>query len=76
MSKRLGESGTVVIAVYFNAEGVPKRAEIFKSSGFDRLDQAAREAVLNSRVTPIHRPGADEATVYLFRAPINFTLSN
>lgn len=76
MSKRLGESGTVVISVYFNADGIPRRAEIFKSSGFDRLDQAAREAVLNSRVTPIRRPGADESTVYLFRAPINFTLTN
>lgn len=76
MSRRLGESGTVIISVYFNSDGVPKRAEIFKSSGYDRLDQAAREAVLNSRVTPIRRPGADEATMYLFRAPINFTLTN
>jgi len=76
MSRRLGESGLVIVSVYFNSEGVPKKAEIFKSSGFDRLDQAAREAVMNSRVTPIRRPGADESTVYMFKAPINFKLAN
>jgi len=76
MSKRMGESGTVIIAVYFNADGVPKKAEIYKSSGFERLDHAARDAVMGSRVTPIHRPGADESTLYMFRAPINFRLSN
>ena len=76
MSKRLGESGTVIIAVYFNAAGVPKKADVFKSSGYDRLDQAARDAVMNSRVTPIQRPGADESTVFMFRAPISFALTN
>ncbi|CAN7300266.1 MULTISPECIES: energy transducer TonB [unclassified Variovorax] len=75
MSKRLGETGTVVVAVYFNSAGLPKRAEIFKSSGYDRLDQAAREAAMSSQVTPIRQPGADEATVYLLKAPFNFTLS-
>ena len=75
MSKRLGETGTVVIAVYYTSGGMPKRAEIFKSSGYDRLDQAARDAAMSSQITPINHPGANEATVYLFKAPINFTLS-
>jgi protein TonB len=75
MSKRLGETGTVIVAVYFNSAGFPKRAEIFKSSGYDRLDQAAREAAMSSQVTPIRQPGANEATVYLLKAPFNFTLS-
>ncbi len=75
MSKRLGETGTVVVAVYFNSAGIPKRAEIFKSSGYERLDQAAREAAMSSQVTPIRQPGANEATVYLLKAPFNFTLS-
>ena len=52
MSRKLGETGTVVIAVYFNAEGFPKRAEIAKSSGYERLDQAALAAALASQVTP------------------------
>ncbi|WP_444812975.1 energy transducer TonB [Variovorax fucosicus] len=75
MSKRMGETGTVIIAVYFNSSGIPKRADIFKSSGYDRLDQAARDAALSSQVTPIRQPGANEATVYLLKAPFNFTLS-
>jgi protein TonB len=75
MSRRLGETGTVIVSVYFNSSGIPKRAEIFKSSGYDRLDQAARDAVMQSQVTPIKQPGANEATVYLLRAPIRFVLS-
>lgn len=75
LSKRLGEVGTVIIAVYFNSSGIPKRAEILKSSGFDRLDQAAREAAMSSQVTPIHQPGANEANVYLLKAPFRFVLS-
>jgi protein TonB len=75
MSKRLGESGVVIVAVYFNSAGIPKRAEIFKSSGYDRLDQAARDAALSSQVTPFRQPGANEATAYLLKAPFNFTLT-
>lgn len=75
ISKRMGETGTVIIAVYFNSNGLPKRAEIFKSSGYERLDQAARDATLSSQITPIQQPGANEATVYMFKAPFNFTLS-
>ncbi len=75
MSKRMGETGTVVIAIYFTSAGTPKRAEIFKSSGYDRLDQAARDAAMSSQVTPIQQAGGNEATVYLLKAPINFILS-
>ncbi len=75
MSKRLGESGVVIVAVYFNSAGIPKRAEIFKSSGYERLDQAAREALMSSQVTPFRQPGANEATVYMLKAPIRFNLS-
>lgn len=72
MSSRLGEAGTVIIAVYFDSAGFPKRAEIFKSSGYERLDRAAREAALTSQITPIRHPGANESTVYLFKAPFKF----
>jgi protein TonB len=73
MSKKLNESGTVVIAAYFSSNGLSKRAEIAKSSGFERLDRAAADAVLRSQITPIS--GASEETVRLFNAPISFTLS-
>ena len=73
MSKKLNESGTVVIAAYFGSNGSAKRAEIAKSSGFERLDRAAADAVLRSQITPL--TGGNEETVRLFNAPISFTLS-
>ena len=74
MSRKLGETGTVVIAVYFNAEGFPKRAEIAKSSGYERLDQAALAAALASQVTPF-KLGGNAQTTYVLRAPFNFVLN-
>lgn len=74
LSKRTGESGVVIIAVYYNAAGFAKRAEVFKSSGFERLDRAAREAVMASQITPFTRAGISEDTQFLLKAPINFVL--
>ncbi len=74
LSKRSGESGVVVIAVYYNGAGRAVRGSVFKSSGFDRLDRAAYEAVMASQVTPFRRAGADANTEYLLKAPINFVL--
>ena len=74
LSKRSGETGVVIIAVYFSAAGYAKRAEVFKSSGFERLDRAAREAVLASQVTPFRRAGISEDTQFLLKAPIIFVL--
>lgn len=74
LSKRSGEAGVVIIAVYYSTSGYAKRAEVFKSSGFERLDRAAREAVLASQVTPFRRAGVNEDTQFLLKAPINFVL--
>jgi periplasmic protein TonB len=74
LSKRSGESGVVIIAVYYSTSGYAKRAEVFKSSGFERLDRAAREAVMASQVTPFRRAGVNEDTQFLLKAPINFVL--
>lgn len=74
LSRRNGESGVVVIAVYYNAAGRAVRGSVFKPSGFDRLDRAAYEAVMASQVTPFRRAGADANTEYLLKAPINFVL--
>jgi protein TonB len=74
LSKRSGESGVVVIAVYYNGAGRAVRGSVFKSSGFERLDRAAYEAVMASQVTPFRRAGADANTEYLLKAPINFVL--
>ncbi|WP_397406810.1 energy transducer TonB [Polaromonas sp.] len=74
LSKRSGEAGVVIIAVYYSNTGHAKRAEVFKSSGFERLDRAARDAVMASQVTPFRRAGGNEDTQFLLKAPINFVL--
>lgn len=74
LSKRSGEAGVVIIAVYYSSSGHAKRAEVFKSSGFERLDRAARDAVMASQVTPFRRAGVNEDTQFLLKAPINFVL--
>ncbi|SFO50257.1 outer membrane transport energization protein TonB [Variovorax sp. PDC80] len=72
LSSRLGEAGTVTIAVYFNRSGLVRRAEILKSSGYDRLDRAARDAVLKSSVTVSNYPNASDETLFMLPAPIVF----
>lgn len=74
LSKRSAETGVVIIAVYYSVAGYAQRAEVFKSSGFERLDRAAREAVMASQVTPFRRAGISEDTQFLLKAPINFVL--
>ena len=74
MSRRLNETGNVIVAVYFDVGGNPKRAEIFRSSGFERLDRAAVAAMMGARVTPFRRPGVSDAHVFMLKAPINFVL--
>jgi protein TonB len=74
MSRRLNETGNVIVAVYFDVGGVPKRAEILKSSGYERLDRAAQAAMMGARVTPFRRPGMSDSHVFMLRAPINFVL--
>ena len=61
MSKRLGEQGKVVVRVFIGADGLPQRAEIAKSSGYDRLDQAAISSVMRWKFVPGKRNGVPEA---------------
>lgn len=44
-SRRLGEEGSVKLRILVDATGRPKTIEVMASSGFQRLDQAAQEAV-------------------------------
>lgn len=74
LSKRSGETGVVIIKVYYNAAGRAVRGSVFKSSGFERLDRAAYDAVMASQVTPFRRAGTDANTEFLLKAPINFVL--
>lgn len=75
ISRRLGEAGKVVLSVYYSASGAPLRVTIEESSGYDRLDKAAQEAQMQSRITPIQRPGTNADTEFRFRATTNFVLN-
>ncbi len=71
-SRRLGEEGKVVIRVLISAEGLPSQAQIHKSSGFERLDQAALETIERWRFVPGKRGGVPEAM--WFNVPFDFIL--
>lgn len=49
LSRRLGEAGEVMLKVLVSAAGMPDRIELARSSGSDRLDRAARDAVARWR---------------------------
>ena len=72
MSKKLNEQGSVIMRVLIGADGIPQKAEIRKSSGFDRLDQSAATTVMKWRYVPGKRAGVPE-TMW-FNVPINFVL--
>ncbi len=72
MSKKLNEQGSVTMRVLIGVDGLPQKAEIRKSSGFDRLDQSAAITVMKWRFMPGKRAGVPE-TMW-FNVPINFVL--
>lgn len=51
-SRRLGESGTVLLRVVFDVQGRVKQASVHRSSGFARLDEQALAAMRQARITP------------------------
>lgn len=73
-SQRLNEQGTSTIRVLIGADGLPQRAEIGKSSGFDRLDRAALATVMRWRFVPGKRNGVPEAM--WFSVPIVWKLTS
>lgn len=72
LSRRQHEQGQVLVRVLIGVEGTAQKAEIHKSSGFERLDQAALATVLKWRYLPGKRAGVPEAM--WFNVPINFVL--
>lgn len=57
LSIRLAEEGKVHVRVYVGVDGRPRRARVVRSSGHDRLDQAAVEAARQYRFVPGTRHG-------------------
>jgi len=72
LSRRLGEQGKVLVRVLIGADGQPQRAELKRSSGFDRLDRAALDYVMRCRYVPGKAGGIAQAMWY--DAPVNFIL--
>jgi protein TonB len=51
-SRRLGESGTVLLRVVFDTQGRVRQASLQRSSGFARLDEQALTAMRQARIVP------------------------
>lgn len=72
LSRRLGEQGKVLVRVLIGADGIAQKAEIKRSSGFDRLDRSALEYVMRCRYVPGKVGGVPQAMWY--EAPVNYVL--
>lgn len=72
MSRRLNEEGKVLLRVHVGADGGAREVEIKQSSGFGRLDAAARDAVSRWRFVPARR--GNDAVDSWVAVPIVFSL--
>ncbi|WP_374481161.1 energy transducer TonB [Zoogloea sp.] len=74
LSRRMGEEGRVLLKVQVGADGRPTDVSVFKSSGFTRLDESARDTVLHSwRFVPARQ--GDQTVAGTVKVPIDFTLN-
>ena len=69
-SQRRREHGTVVLRVLVDADGRPAQIRVERSSGFERLDSAAREAVAKFLFRPYEVNGIAQPAQVLI--PIGF----
>jgi protein TonB len=72
LSRRLNETGTVVVRVFVDAEGMPRDVRVAESSGFARLDDAAVDGVRKARFKPPTENG--QPVTGWARIPIPFEL--
>jgi len=72
LSRRLGESGKVMLRVEIAADGRIDSARVISGSGYRRLDEAARSAVAGWRCNPPLRDGRPVRAVAL--QPFQFNL--
>ena len=72
MSRRQHEEGRVLLRVLVAADGRAESVEIATSSGFERLDRAALDAVRRWRFVPARRGG--DAVAATVNVPIAFAL--
>jgi protein TonB len=72
-SRRAGEQGRVVLRVLVSSGGTAAEVQVFTSSGFPRLDEAARDAVRRWKFVPAKR-GSEPVQAWV-RIPIPFVLT-
>ncbi len=73
LSKRRGEEGTVLIRAFIDRGGIATKIEIFKSSSFSLLDNAALEAVKKWQFIPAKSFGQYISSFVI--VPVTFKLS-
>lgn len=74
LSRRLGEEGNILLRVLVNEQGYPERIEVQLSSGRQRLDEAARQALSRAIFKPFTEAGQAVAAYAL--VPVRFHLDN
>ena len=72
LSRRLGEHGRVLLRVLVSPDGLARQVEVRESSGYERLDRAARDTVRNWRFVPA-RQGTQGIAAWV-QVPISFSL--
>ncbi|PIF78186.1 protein TonB [Variovorax sp. 54] len=75
LSKRFGEQGKVLVKVLPDSDGVVRGIRVAQSSGYERLDAAAVDAVKAARLV-IPKDKADKTGSTWYMAPINFVLND
>jgi protein TonB len=71
-SRRLGESGTVLLRVCVGRDGAPQQITLHRTSGFERLDRQALEAMRHARFKPQTEDG--QAIEWVVIAPFEYQL--
>lgn len=74
IARRRGYEGTVVLEVFVDESGRPKKVVLFSSSGHTLLDKAALKAVRNWRFQPGRIDGISEAMNV--KVPVRFQLKD
>jgi len=72
LSRRMGETGRVVLRVLVSPEGRAEQLEVRTSTGHPRLDQAALDAVRRWRFVPAKQ--GDHAVSAWVLVPLTFQL--
>lgn len=73
LSKRMGEEGRVLLRVLVSASGKAEGVELEKSSGYERLDNAAIDVVKKWSFIPAKK-GKEVLSAYVL-VPVKFTLN-